>query len=175
MTTSTPVLGFAAFSGTGKTTLLKRLIPVLRSSGLRLGVIKHAHHNFDIDIPGKDSYELRNAGADQVIISSKKRFVKISELHVEKTLQQCLKEIDVQMCDLVLVEGYKRSEITKIELHRPALGFPLLFKSDDSIVAIATDSDLQTESRLPVLNLNKVDQVAQFITENLNLFTQLRT
>ncbi len=168
MSTSLPVLGFAAFSGTGKTTLLKKLIPVLKKKGLRIAVIKHAHHSFNIDLPGKDSYELRMAGADQVIVSSAKRFVKIIEQLKEKSLQECLSEVDIQSCDLILVEGYKRAQIKKIELHRPSLGFPLLCQTDENIIAVATHEQLPIEVDLPVLDLNDIEQIAVFINSSLS-------
>ena len=165
---SIPVLGFAAFSGTGKTTLLKKLIPVLKEKGLKVAVVKHAHHDFQIDLPGKDSYELRTAGADQILISSANRFVKITEQIEEKSLEKCLEQIDIGNCDLILVEGYKRSRINKIELHRPSLGFPLLCLSDKNIIAVAADEEVVVETDLPILDLNNVAQIAQYVFSNMN-------
>ena len=167
MTTKVPVLGFAAFSGTGKTSLLKKLIPVLRNKGLRIAVVKHAHHKFEIDLPGKDSFELRAAGADQVLISSAKRFVKICEQTQEKTLQQCLTQVDQDNCDLILVEGYKQAQINKIELHRPSLGFPLLCQTDENIIALATDQRPKGKLNIPILDLNEVQEIADFIMRDL--------
>ncbi len=158
-----PVLGFAAFSGTGKTTLLKRLIPALKNKDLKVAVIKHAHHDFDVDWPGKDSYELRAAGAEQVLISSARRFVKIVEQIEEKPLQQCIAEVDSVNCDLILVEGYKQAQIKKLELHRPGLGFPLLCQADSNIIAVAVDNELGVEIDIPVLDLNNINQIADFI------------
>ncbi len=163
MSDNIPVLGFAAFSGTGKTSLLKKLIPALTEKGLRIAVVKHAHHDFEIDVPGKDSYELRAAGANQVLISSAKRFVKITEQTQEKTLGDCLIQVDSQNCDLVLVEGYKQAQINKIELHRPTLGFPLLCQTDENIIAVAIDEELGINIDIPVLDLNNVEQIANFI------------
>ena len=162
------MIGFAAFSGTGKTSLLKKLIPVLKHKSIRVAVIKHAHHDFEIDLPGKDSYELRHAGADQVLISSSKRFVKILEVEQERSLEECLARVTTRQCDLVLVEGYKRATISKIELHRPSLGFPLLHQSDKHIIAIASDEKIDLsksnqEHDMPVLDLNNVEQIADFI------------
>lgn len=168
MTHSLPVLGFAAFSGTGKTSLLKNLIPALKNEGLAVAVIKHAHHGFEIDIPGKDSYELRLAGADQVIISSAKRFVKIEEVKHELSLHQCLSCVSVNDTDLVLVEGYKTAAISKIELHRPSLGFPLLYQVDRHIIAVASDdASIQIRS-LPLLDLNDTVQIAKFVISKLD-------
>ena len=165
---SLPIIGFAAFSGTGKTSLLKKLIPVLKQKNIRVAVIKHAHHDFEIDLPGKDSYELRHAGADQVLISSSKRFVKILEVENELSLQECLARVTTSECDLVLVEGYKMATINKIELHRPSLGFPLLHNSDKHIIAIASDEKLDPEKstrndELSILDLNNVEEIADFI------------
>lgn len=165
-----PVIGFAAFSGTGKTTLLTHLIPQLKRDGMNPAVVKHAHHSFDIDTPGKDSYELRLAGATQVLVSSAQRFAKIIELDEEKTLAQCLAEVDRAHCDVILVEGYKRSTIHKIELHRPALGFPLLCQVDENIVAVATDEKLRTNPGVPELDLNDIPAIGRFIRENIRLF-----
>ena len=167
MTIKVPVLGFAAFSGTGKTSLLKKLIPVLRKKGLRITVVKHAHHKFEIDLPGKDSFELRIAGADQVLISSAKRFVKICEQTQEKTLEQCLAQVDQDHCDLILVEGYKQAKINKIELHRPSLGFPLLCQTDENIIAVASDQRPKVKLTIPILDLNGVQEIADFILQDL--------
>ena len=166
-----PTLGFAAFSGTGKTSLLKNLIPVLKQKNIRVAVIKHAHHDFEIDLPGKDSYELRHAGADQVLISSSKRFVKIMEVDTEASLQDCLSRVSTTDCDLVLVEGYKMATISKIELHRPSLSFPLLYPFDKHIIAVASDQALNQKNDLPILDLNNVEEIAEFIISNLNQLT----
>ena len=162
-----PLLGFSAFSGTGKTTLLTRLLPILKAKGLRIGVIKHAHHQFEIDHKEKDSYKLREAGADQMLIASRQRIALIKEFHKhhdEPTLEEVLESLDPVDLDLVLVEGFKGDSFAKIELHRPSLNKPLLFTRDPDIIAIATDASLPTTpSYLPLLNLNKIDEIAAFI------------
>ncbi len=160
-----PVLGIAAFSGTGKTTLLIQLIPLLKCRGLRIGLIKHSHHSFDIDHPGKDSYRLREAGASPVMLSSKFRRAVITEHEnpSEPRLSEQLRHLDQSNLDLVLVEGFKRERFPKIELHRPSLGKPLLYPADDSIIAVATDSPLPAQRNIPVLDINRPEQIANFI------------
>lgn len=171
MIKSLPTLGFAAFSGTGKTSLLIKLIPVLKQKNIRVSVVKHAHHDFEIDLPGKDSYELRRAGADQVIVSSARRFVKITEVATEMSLQECLSQLSPAEFDIVLVEGYKMARIKKIELHRPALGFPLLYPSDEHIIAVASDRHLNAVADLPVLDLNNTGEIADFILTRMDDLT----
>lgn len=166
-----PTLGIAAFSGTGKTSLLKNLIPILKQKNIRTAIIKHAHHDFDIDLPGKDSYELRRAGADQMLISSAKRFVKITEVRQEIPLQQCLAQVSAAEADLVLVEGYKMARISKIELHRPCLGFALLYPFDKHIIAVASDQKLSIDDDMPVLDLKNVEEIAEFIVLNMDKLT----
>jgi len=164
-----PLLGFCAYSGTGKTTLLKKLIPLLRRRGLRLGVIKHSHHDFEIDHPGKDSYELRRAGANQLLIASRYRTVHVTELENRDDappLQELLCQLDVTALDLVLVEGYRHEALPKIELHRPSLGKPLIFPNDRHVVAIATDAPIEPHP-LPSLDLNDPVAVADFIEKNI--------
>ena len=165
-----PILGFAAFSGTGKTTLLLKLIPELRSRGLRIGVIKHAHHSFEIDKPGKDSFELRQAGAPEILIASRHQWALMVDTpdQDEPNLGQLLRHLPQENLDLVLVEGFKQEPIPKIELHRPALGRPLLFPKDPYIVAIATDAPLVATTELPVLDLNELDQILEFIVHWLS-------
>ena len=162
-----PLLGFSAYSGTGKTTLLTKLLPLLKEEGLRVAVVKHAHHSFDIDHPGKDSYELRKAGADQILVASRQRIAFIKESPTrrnEPVLEEALALLNPNELDLVLVEGFKLAEIRKIELHRPALGNPLLFPQDKLIIAIATDAPLKKKPSIPQLNLNKPDDIATFIS-----------
>jgi molybdopterin-guanine dinucleotide biosynthesis protein B len=163
-----PLLGFAAFSGTGKTTLLKKLIPLLTARGLRVGLIKHSHHAFEIDHPGKDSYELRRAGANPVMLSSSHRRAIMTEHRAirEPTLNGELAYFDQTGLDLILVEGFKRERFPKIELHRPALGKPLLFPADDTIIALATDAAPAVEPTIPHLDLNDPERIARFILEN---------
>ena len=159
-----PVLGFAAFSGTGKTTLLKQLIPLLTQRGVRAGIIKHAHHDFDTDKPGKDSYELRRAGARQVLVASDQRWALITENDTvaDPGLNELIARLDREYIDLVLVEGFKNVQFTRIELHRPSLGYPLLYPDDDSIIAVAADAALDTGD-LPLLDINDAPGVAEFI------------
>lgn len=168
-----PMLGFVAFSGTGKTTLLKRLIPLLRARGLRLAIIKHTHHTFDIDTPGKDSYELRQAGAEQVMVASKRRWalmVETPQQTDDPQLEHLLPHLNSDAMDLVLVEGFKHAAIPKIELHRPVLNHPLLFSEDVNIIAIASDTALSVKTHLPVLDLNNPDIIADFIMEFVDSF-----
>ena len=162
----TPVLGFSAFSGTGKTTLLKKLIPLLKEEGVRVAVIKHAHHDFDIDKPGKDSYELRKAGADQVLIASDKRRALVTETVParEPELAELVALVDASEVDLVLVEGFRHLPFSKIELHRPSQGKPLIFPEDNSIIAIASDERVDA-GELSQLNINDPGQIVSFITE----------
>jgi molybdopterin-guanine dinucleotide biosynthesis protein MobB len=159
------VLGFAAYSGTGKTTLLKQLIPLLRKAGLRLGVIKHAHHQVEVDHPGKDSYELRKAGADRVLLASSKRWALMVDepQQGEPSLTELLTRLDCSVVDLVLVEGFREQNFPKIELHRRALGRPLLFPADNSIIAIASEEGIGEEIDLPQLDLNDPVMIADFI------------
>ncbi len=160
-----PVLGFAAFSGTGKTTLLKRLIPLLRERGRRPGLIKHAHHRVEFDQPGKDSYELRKAGAEQVLLASANRWALMVERLDERepALPELLARMDLTSLDLVLVEGFRHLAFPKIELHRPSLGKPLLCEQDDSIIAVVSDEPISLARELPLLDLNNPDAIASFI------------
>jgi molybdopterin-guanine dinucleotide biosynthesis adapter protein len=166
---SVPLVGLAAFSGTGKTTLLRCLLPLLTARGLRVGVIKHAHHDFDTDIPGKDSYELRRAGATQMLVASRRRWALVTELAGEREprLDALLAQLDGDALDLILVEGFKAERFPKIELYRPQLGHPLLCLADRSIVAVATDAPLATEPGVPVLDLNRPEEIAAFILHTL--------
>lgn len=161
-----PVLGFAAFSGTGKTTLLVRLIPLLARRGLRIAMIKHAHHDFDIDIPGKDSYELRKAGARQVLVASDRRRALVTETDPprEPSLEELVAALDLDTVDLVLVEGFRHLAFPRIELHRPALGHPLLCREDSSIIAVASDA-APACGGLPVLDINHPAGIADFIVD----------
>lgn len=157
----TPVFGFAGFSGSGKTTLIERVIPRLVARGLRVSLIKHAHHDFDIDRPGKDSHRHREAGASEVLVSGGKRWALMHELRgeAEPGLGELLTRLSG--CDLVLVEGFKHDPVAKLEVHRPSLGHPLLSARDPHIVGIATDAPVT--SPLPLVDLNDPDAVAAFV------------
>jgi molybdopterin-guanine dinucleotide biosynthesis protein B len=167
-----PILGFAAASGTGKTTLLTQLIPLLKQQGLRVGLIKHSHHSFDIDHPGKDSYRLRMAGASPVMLVSKYRYAIISEFETpqEPSLDRQLKVLDQSGLDLILVEGFKAEKFPKIELHRPSLQRPLLFPNDPNIIAIASDSPIEAPDPLVKLDLNRPDLIARYILDHYREF-----
>ncbi|MES9834718.1 MAG: molybdopterin-guanine dinucleotide biosynthesis protein B [Candidatus Thiodiazotropha sp. DIVDIV] len=168
-----PLLGFSAYSGTGKTTLLTKLLPILKADGLRIAVVKHAQHQFEIDHPQKDSYELRMSGATQMLLASRGRMALIAETdsHHEPSLQSSLPHLDHRTLDLVLVEGFKHAPIHKIELHRPKLGKPLLCLNDSNIIAIATDEAIcSLPEGLPVLDLNQPEAIANFIRQQLYRF-----
>jgi len=160
-----PILGFAAPSGTGKTTLLTQLIPQLKEHNIRVGLIKHSHHNFQIDKPGKDSFRLREAGASPVMLVSSHRRAIITEFKnpQEPCLDEQLSHFDQSCLDLILVEGFKSEHFPKIELHRPSLSLPLLYSADSSIIAIASDQSLSLAREIVRLDLNNIPQIAQFI------------
>lgn len=160
-----PLLGFAAYSGTGKTTLLEQLIPLLTEKGLNIALVKHSHHDIEMDKPGKDSYRLRKAGANQVLIGSPKRTIIFKEnlQAQEPSLLEHLNCLDINGLDLVLVEGFRDEKFNKIELHRPSLGKALLHPEDESIVAIASDEKLSTD--LPNLDLQDLSQIIDFVFE----------
>lgn len=171
-----PILGFAAYSGTGKTTLLSQLIPLLQNASLRVGLIKHSHHNFEIDKPQKDSYVLRKAGASPVMLVSSHRRAVITEFSdiMEPRLDNQLKAFDQTGLDLILVEGFKTEKFPKIELHRPSLKHPLLFPADPSVIALAIDECIKPPSNFinilksqytvpALLNINQPIEVADFI------------
>jgi len=159
------VFGFAGYSGSGKTTLIEQLIPDFIARGLRVSLVKHAHHRFDVDQPGKDSWRHRQAGATEVMLSSSQRWALMHELRgaPEPTLAEQLGRLSP--CDLVLVEGFKHAPIPKLEIFRPSLGHPPLHSGDRSVVAVATDEALSID--LPVLDLNHPAAIADFILEYL--------
>ena len=162
---SLPLLGFAAFSGTGKTTLLKNVLPILQDKGLRVGMIKHAHHALDIDYPGKDSYELRKAGAEQMLVVSRSQVAWVRDLkdgRPEPDLQEALNLLNPETLDMVMVEGFKQESFTKIELHRDGLHKPLLYPEDGNIIAFASE-ELPAELNIPWIDLNKPEDMAEFI------------
>lgn len=159
------VVGFSGYSGSGKTTLVEHLIQRLRAAGQRVSVVKHAHHDFDIDQPGKDSWRHREAGAFEVVIASSRRLAKIREYEVvgEPTVHQLIAEL--VDCDWVLVEGFKTSDILKIEVWRAATGKPAQYPDDPFVVAICTDSAalLPQPTGLPLFDLNDPDAIANFL------------
>lgn len=158
------VIGFAGWSGSGKTTLIEQLIRLLTAKGVTVSLVKHAHHDFEVDLPGKDSWRHRKAGCREVLISSSQRWVLMHELardEEEMSLPALLEQ--VSPCDIVIVEGYKRAPIPKIEVHRAALDEPLLFPDDPHIVAVATDVAGLDAGGLPLLDLNAPAEVADFV------------
>ncbi|MFZ1341876.1 bifunctional molybdopterin-guanine dinucleotide biosynthesis adaptor protein MobB/molybdopterin molybdotransferase MoeA [Thiothrix eikelboomii] len=168
---SLPIVGICAWSGTGKTTLITELIPLLRAQGLRLAVIKHAHHQIELDQPGKDTFRFRTAGAEQVILASAQSRAVMFEQHevVEASLRAALELVNDQQIDLILVEGFKHETLPKIEIHRPSLGHPLLFPHDSQIIALASDLplDLPSPVRVTQLDLKQPSLIVQFILERI--------
>lgn len=163
-----PVLGLCAWSGTGKTTLLAQVIPLLKQKGLRLAVVKHGHHFCEVDHTGKDTYRYRQQGAEQIVLASKHCMVNISnrtEVDAEPNLQESLARLNTQGLDLILVEGFKYAAFPKLELHRVALGKTLLYPDDEHIIAIATDEPLESDSKrsLTHLDLNNSASIVDFI------------
>lgn len=161
-----PILAIAAWSGTGKTTLLKRLIPALCERGIRPGLIKHTHHNMDVDKPGKDSYELRKAGAAQTLVASQQRWALMTETPDEAPLDLTFlaSRMDHSKLDLVLVEGFKHEPVAKILLFRADAGHRLEeLEIDDRVIAIA--SDIAIPAAVPILDLNDVAGIADFVKQ----------
>jgi molybdopterin-guanine dinucleotide biosynthesis adapter protein len=161
------VIAIAGYSGSGKTTLIEKVIPALVLEGLKVALIKHAHHEFDLDKPGKDSWRHRQAGATEVMVASSQRWALMHELRgaPEPSLESLLTHISP--CDVVIVEGWKFNELPKIEVHRKLAETPLLYPKDPSVAAIATDEPLATT--LPQFSLDDGDGVAQFIMRHLGL------
>lgn len=164
----TPVLGFAGYSGAGKTTLLEQVIPQLKHAGLRVGLLKHSHHNVEPDKAGKDSYRLRHAGSDQLLLATSQRHILFFEYPDsdarEPSLAECLSQLDHRRLDIILVEGFRDDFLAKIEVHRPSYGKPFLCESDSQIVAIATDGRLKNMERaIHILDLNSPSDVATFV------------
>ena len=159
--------GFAGWSGSGKTTLIEKLIPLLTRRGLSVSLLKHAHHTFDVDQPGKDSYRHRHAGASEVLVTSSRRWALMHELRGarEPTFEEQLKHLSP--CDLVIVEGFKFAPIPKVEVWRAETGEGMLHPNDPHIVAVATDAKVDT--KLPVLDLNDPSGVASFVVSHLKL------
>jgi molybdopterin-guanine dinucleotide biosynthesis adapter protein len=159
------VLGIAGYSGSGKTTLIEKLIPVFVSDGLRVSLIKHAHHDFDVDQPGKDSWRHRQAGSTEVLVSSSRRWALMHELRgeAEPSLQDQLKRLSP--CDLVIVEGFKGEPVPKLEVHRKEGNSPLLHPDDPHVIAVATDEALET--KLPQFGLDDIEGIAGFIKQRM--------
>ena len=155
----------AASSGTGKTTLIEKLIPDLLKKNINVSVVKHAHHNFDIDYPGKDSYRLRKSGAFQTLIFNDKRSALITEFSKEsENLEKMIAQMD-QSVDLIIVEGLRGGEFKKIEVYRPAHSMKKLFLQDENVIAIVSDENFDTS--VPCLNLNNIEEISNFIISNL--------
>jgi len=161
------VFGFAGWSGSGKTTLIEKLIPLFVARGLKVSLIKHAHHTFDVDQPGKDSYRHRHAGCTEVLVSSSRRWALVHELRgaPEPGFAGLLERLSP--CDLVLVEGFKRERLPKLEVYRAATGEPLLHPEDRDIVAIAADQRLET--RLPQFALDDAAAISSFVLKHVGL------
>jgi molybdopterin-guanine dinucleotide biosynthesis protein MobB len=163
-----PLLGFAAFSGTGKTTLIEQLIPMLIEQGLRIALVKHSHHDIEMDKPGKDSYRLRKAGASQVVLAGTHRsicFHEHTEAH-DSDLNEQLALLNTACVDLVLVEGYRDQAFPKIELHRSALGKPFLYPNDTHIIALVCDQYVETD-KLPLFEFTQLQQLVTFILKRI--------
>ena len=161
---SVRLLAISAWSGTGKTTLLEQIIPLLKAQGIRSGLIKHTHHQMDIDTPGKDSYLLRKAGADQVIVASNQRWALMVETPDKPlNLMQLAAQMDSSTLDLVLVEGFKDEPVPKIALWRRGVKGEIKDLLDQHVIAVATDEDI--ELNLPILDINQPIQVADFIIQ----------
>ncbi|MTI15425.1 molybdopterin-guanine dinucleotide biosynthesis protein B [Sansalvadorimonas verongulae] len=157
-----PVLGFAAFSGTGKTTLLEKVIPLLKERGLRLGLIKASHHRVDPDKPGKDSYRLRHAGLTQTVLSMPGRAMCITERPADDpSLADQLRLLDCTQLDMILVEGFRDADIPKVELHRTDFERPYLFETDANIIALCQDA-IHPSTNLPRMDINNPEEVADF-------------
>lgn len=165
--TAIPVIGFAAFSGAGKTTLLTSLIAIFKQRAVRTGVIKHSHHDFKIDQPGKDSYELRKAGASQVLIGTERHWALMVDSSTNLTLGDYLQYLHHDELDLIVVEGYKLEAIPKIEIYRPELGHPLLSLYDETIIAVATNDAGGITGKQAILDLDRPEQIADFIIERI--------
>ena len=160
-------MGLAGWSGVGKTTLSAHLIARLCSHGLKISTVKHAHHAFDIDTPGKDSYRHRQAGAGQVLVSSANRWALMTEVKNTQELSLSMALAHLNPCDLVLVEGFKQENFPKLELHRPALGKPLLYGNVSGIEAIASDAPLALTARVPVIDLNDLGAIEAWVLAHI--------
>ena len=160
------IFGFAGWSGSGKTTLIEKLIPLFVARGLKVSLVKHAHHSFDVDQPGKDSYRHRHAGCSEVLVTSSKRWVLMHELRgsPEPGFAELIRQ--VSPCDLLLVEGFKREKLPKLEVYRASVGESLLHPQDPDIVAVA--SDQRVDTKLPQFDLNDASGIAAFILKHVD-------
>ena len=165
------LIGSAAYSGTGKTTLIKLIVKLLEELDLKVSVIKHAHHDFDVDKIGKDSYEIRKSGAENMLISSANRWALMHENtnNSELSLNDLINVLDPLDSDIILVEGFKAEKFPKIELYREEIGKGLLHTSDESIIAIATDSKLEINKDIKILDINNPQEIVDFIIKYLNI------
>ncbi len=161
------LFGFAGWSGSGKTTLIERLVPLMVARSLKVSLIKHAHHSFDVDQAGKDSYRHRHAGCTEVLVSSARRWALMHELRGAPELRLAELLAHIAPCDLLLVEGFKREPLPKLEIFRATVGKPLLHPEDPNIVAVASDGAVET--RLPRLDLNDPPAIAAFILGHVGL------
>ena len=161
------IFGFAGWSGSGKTTLIEKLIPLFVARGLKVSLIKHAHHTFDVDQPGKDSYRHRHAGCTEVLVSSSRRWALVHELRgaQEPGFAELIERLSP--CDLVLVEGFKRERVPKLEVYRAATGESLLYPQDADIVAVA--SDQRVDTKLPQFGLDETPAIASFVLRHVGL------
>jgi molybdopterin-guanine dinucleotide biosynthesis protein B len=159
------IIGLAGWSGSGKTTLIKKLIPRLIARGISVSTLKHAHHGFDLDQPGKDSFFHRTAGATEVIISSAKRWAILHELREQPEWDMAALVGKMSPVDLVLVEGFKRDAFPKLEIHRIANGKPLIHPEDPHIIAVASDSALPA-AQVPVIDLNDIEAIADLLLKH---------
>jgi molybdopterin-guanine dinucleotide biosynthesis protein B len=158
------IIGLAGWSGSGKTTLITKAIPCLIARGVRVSTLKHAHHGFDLDQPGKDSFVHRAAGATEVVISSAKRFAILHELRGEQEWNLPALLVKFSPVDLVLVEGFKRDAFPKLEIYRKENGKPLLHPEDPHIVAVASDRPLP-EAKVPVIDLNDIESIVDLLLQ----------
>lgn len=160
------IVGIIGWSGSGKTSLLSDLIPKLIQRGFSVSTMKHTHHDFDMDKPGKDSYRHREAGAREVLLTSRKRWALLHELREDPEYEMDALIAKMAPVDILLIEGFKSHRYPKIEVNRPSLGKKLLCRTDDSVVALATDEEVR-DIAVPVLDLNDVDGIADFIVAYL--------